>query len=375
MYNIENYFDYAATCPMEEEILRCYMEYCKKYWGNSSSLHQIGNKANNELEKMRENIMGLLNIDPNIGKIYFTSGGTESDNIALNNLIFHTEDMEERQMISSIEHDAIKNSIRTNQYYSIPVNNKGIVDLNYIKNNIDNVKGVISIMAVNNEIGTIQPIKEIYDIVSNYPYVYFHTDGVQAISKINIDFNKVDMLSSSAHKFYGPKGIGFIYIKNDLFNKVNPVIKGGNHEYGISSGTVNVPAIMSMRDALQFSKYNYVSDRYRNFKEIILNKLDKYIDTINGDIEQSIPSILNISFKNFEGEEIMSYLSMEGYSISTGSACSSNHVDQQNNVSHVLKAIGLTDQQARNSIRISFGYWNTEESVNNLANLIKEYVK
>jgi cysteine desulfurase len=292
MYLIEKYFDYAATCPMAKPILD---KLYKNYWGNSSSLHSWGHKAKVELEKAREDMMKILNINPDIGRIYFTSGGSESDNIALSGtqLLKH-----QYKLTSQIEHDAIHRNLNSDILPHIPANRNGIVDLNYIRNKINEDKenkiGLISVMAINNETGVIQPIEEIYDLCKE-KNIIFHTDAVQAIGKIDIDFNKVDILSGSAHKFYGPKGIGFIYIKNKIFDQIKPVIYGGGHEYGISSGTVNVPGIMAMRDALLYTidKNKKNNDKYKKFKEIVLNTLEGYIQ-VNGDLKNSIPHILNI---------------------------------------------------------------------------------
>jgi cysteine desulfurase len=376
MQNYKNYFDYCATTPIPELVLHKFEENFKNIYGNSSSLHEMGNNAKYELEKAREDIMKFLNIYNNLGKIYFTSCGTESDNIVIRGL--KKIEGKNKIMISSIEHDAILESAKHCNYdvIYIPVNEKGLVDLEFIKNNLSDEIALVSVMTVNNETGIIQPIEEIYDMCKEYNNIIFHTDAIQAIGKIKINFNKVDVLSGSAHKFYGPKGIGFLYIKDEYKDYFEPVVYGGGHEYGISSGTVPVPLIMSMADALLYS-HNKLNDgvmeKYNLFKELIITKLNSHIK-VNGCIRYSLPCVLNVSFNDFEGEEIISYLNMEGFYISATSACTTNHSNEQGKLSHVLKAMGYDDQRIRNSVRISFGTYTTTESINHLIRTIKEYI-
>ncbi len=375
------YLDHAATTPMLPEIIEKMMPYLNERFGNASSLHLYGEEAKQALEQSRETIAKLLNAESD--EIYFTSGGTESDNIAI---IGSARESDKKQiMTSNIEHEAVIEPIRyLEKEYGykadyLRVDEYGIVDLNLLERIINPGTLLVSVMMANNEIGTIEPIKDIVRMAKRYD-VLVHTDAVQAVGKMKIDVKElgVDMLSASAHKFYGPKGIGFIYIKRGT--PVSNIIFGGGHERGMRSGTENVPGAVGMAAALKYcyEKFDTLEEKYVGWKEKILSACEDIGDyKLNGHPTNRLVSTLSLAFKGVNGESLMQALSMNGIAVSTGSACSSH--SSHRDVSRILRAIGLSEDFAQGTIRVVTGADNTDEQIDyfiqNLYQIIKKLRK
>ncbi len=364
------YADNAATTQLDEEALKAMMPYLKTEYGNASEPYAFARPAKNALKESREIIASCINADPD--EIFFTSGGTESDNWAIKGIMIGTA--KKRELITtSIEHHAILNSAATIEKvgYSVtylPVNSIGQVLPEVLESNLSSRTEMVSIMLSNNEIGTIQPIKELAKIAHSKG-VLFHTDAVQAVGHIPIDVKNldVDMLSASAHKFNGPKGIGFLYIKKGT--PLNSYVDGGAQELGMRAGTENIPAIVGMAIAL---KRNCV-DMDSNIKHILSleSSLMNRLESSNLKFKRNgglniIPGNISLSFRNAEGEMILHRLDLKGIYVSTGSACDSKNTQ----ISHVLKAIGLQEEYAKGTIRISLGKYNTTEDINTIANVL-----
>lgn len=364
------YADNAATTQLDEEALKAMMPYLKTEYGNASEPYAFARSAKKALKESREIIAFCINADPN--EIFFTSGGTESDNWAIKGIMIGTA-KEQELITTSIEHHAILNSAATIERVGfpvtyLPVNSSGQVLPEVLEANLSSRTEIVSIMLSNNEIGTIQPIKELAKIVHSKG-VLFHTDAVQAVGHIPIDVKDldVDMLSASAHKFNGPKGIGFLYVKKGT--PLNSYADGGAQELGMRAGTENIPAIVGMAIALKRN----CADMDSNIKHILsleshlMNRLDSSNLEFkrNGGVN-TIPGNISLSFRNVEGEMILHRLDLKGICVSTGSACDSKRTQ----ISHVLKAIGLQKEYAKGTIRISLGKYNTIEDVETIANVL-----
>lgn len=372
------YADNAATTQLDEEALKAMMPYLKTEYGNASEPYAFARPAKRALIESREIIASCINADPD--EIFFTSGGTESDNWAIKGIMIGTA-KEHELITTSIEHHAILNSAATIERAGfsvtyLPVNSIGQVLPEVLKSNLSSGTKLVSIMLSNNEIGTIQPIKELARIAHSKG-VLFHTDAVQAVGHIPINVKElgVDMLSASAHKFNGPKGIGFLYIKKGT--PLNSYADGGAQELGMRAGTENIPAIVGMAIALKRN----CADMDVNIKHILSleRRLMNRLDSSNLEFKRNggvdiIPGNISLSFRNFGGEMILHRLDLKGICVSTGSACDSKNTQ----ISHVLKAIGLQEDYAKGTIRISLGKYNTIEEVDTIANvlmgiLIKRY--
>ena len=364
------YADNAATTQLDEEALKAMMPYLKTEYGNASEPYAFARPAKRALKESREIIASCINADPD--EIFFTSGGTERDNWAIKGIMIGTA-KEHELITTSIEHHAILNSAATIERVGfsviyLPVNSIGQVLPEVLKSNLSSRTKIVSIMLSNNEIGTIQPIKELAKIAHSKG-VLFHTDAVQAVGHIPIDVKElgVDMLSASAHKFNGPKGIGFLYIKKGT--PLNSYADGGAQELGMRAGTENIPAIVGMAIALKRN----CADMDANIKHILslesslMNRLDSSNLEFkrNGGVNK-IPGNISLSFRNFEGEMIIHRLDLKGICVSTGSASDSKNTQ----ISHVLKAIGLQEDYAKGTIRISLGKYNTIEDVDTIANVL-----
>ncbi len=366
------YLDNAATTPMDPRVIEEINKHFKETYGNSSSLHSIGQKAGQILLKSRENIASL--IKANRDDIFFTSSGTEADNLAIFGVCSKNKDRGNHIITSTIEHHAVENPNKELEKIGfevtfLPVNNYGVIDINELENTITNNTILISVMFANNEIGTIEPIKEIGAIAKKHD-VIFHTDAVQAFGKVPIDVDdmNIDLLSASAHKLYGPKGVGMLYIRNKGARKgwgkyIEPIMYGGGHERDMRPSTVNVPGIAGFAKAVELAKEEMEVESQRQIK--LRDKIIKWTTEniedcyLNGHPTQRLPNNVNISFKYIEGESIVLDLDMEGIATSTGSACSSKSLDP----SHVLLAIGLKPEDAHGSLRISLGRFVSEEDV------------
>ena len=364
------YFDIAATTPLNHEVADHIHEINKNIFGNASSVHQIGQKAHNLVERSRKKIASILNCKES--EIYFTSGGSESNNIALRGSIIPGDHF----ITSSYEHPAISNVASFFEQNNIEVSYvdpdlNGIINPEHIYRKLKSNTRLISIMLANNEIGSINPIKDIVSLCKN-KNILIHTDAVQYIGKKNIDISdlNVDSLSLGAHKFYGPKGIGALYIKNGTL--VNPLIIGGGQEKGISPGTENVALISGMAYALELSIKNIEnSTKHINKMESLFYKLlnDTAIKyKVNGD--DRLPGFINITFFNFDGHGLLLNLDMRNIAISFGSACSSGSAK----ASKALLSTGMDEDTANSTVRITIGSFIKRDDIINLVNTIKEII-
>lgn len=359
------YMDNAATTNISPEVLDSMMPYLTTQYGNPSSIYSIGRESRKAIEYAREQVSKALNCDTN--EIYFTSGGSESDNWAIKGVAFANENKGKHIITTSIEHHAVLHTCKYLEKYGfeityLPVKSNGIIDINDLKKAIRKDTILISIMYANNEIGSIQPIKEIGEIAKENN-IYFHTDAVQAIGNIPINLKElnIDLLSLSAHKFHGPKGVGVLYIRKGV--KISNMIHGGGQEKNMRAGTENVAGIVGLGKAIELStidiekKSKYlITLRERLIKGI----MESIPDTIlNGDPINRLPGNVNVCFKYIEGESILLMLDMKGICASSGSACTSGSL----NPSHVLLAIGLPHEIAHGSLRLTLSEENTQEEI------------
>ncbi len=360
------YMDYSATTPVKKEVLDEMMPYYTTYFGNASSFHQFGREAKEGLDKAREQVAALINAQPR--EIFFTNGGTESDNWALQGVAFSRKNKGNHIITSKIEHHAI---LHTCEYLEkvhgfevtyLDVDADGKVDLEQLKQVISDNTILVSIMYANNEVGTIQPIKEITEIAHKYGAL-MHTDAVQASGNIPVDVKDldVDLMSMSSHKIYGPKGIGALYMKKGI--KIHNFIHGGAQEKKKRAGTENIPAIVGYGKAAELAKANmehHVTELTR-LREKLINGIVETIPhiKINGHRTDRLPGNANISFEFIEGEGILLLLDQLGIGASSGSACTSGSLDP----SHVLMALGLPHELAHGSLRLTVGDFTTEDDI------------
>lgn len=370
------YMDNAATTPIKREVLEAMMPYFTDKYGNPSSIYSIGGQSRNAIERAREKVSKVFNAKPQ--EIFFTSCGSESDNWAIKGIAYANRKRGNHIITSKIEHHAV---LHTCQYLEkqgfkvtyLDVDEYGFINLDQLKESIRDDTILISIMFANNEIGTIQPIAEIGKIAKEKG-IYFHTDAVQAIGNIKIDVNElnIDLLSLSAHKFYGPKGIGALYIRQGV--KIDPLISGGAQERNRRAGTENVPYIVGLGKAIELAYKNIDehNEKLTKLRKRLIKGIFDNIDYVrlNGDEEKRLPGNANFCFRFIEGESILLSLDMEGIAGSSGSACTSGSLDP----SHVLLAIGLPHEIAHGSLRLTLGDFNTEEDVDYVVEKLTEIV-
>ena len=370
------YFDNAATTKLDDEVLKEMLPYLKDNYGNPSSIYKLGREARKAIEDSREKIAKVLNCKAN--EIYFTAGGSESDNTAIKGIAKANKKRGNHIITSKIEHPAVLETCKQLEKEGfeityISVDEKGIVDLEELKKSIKPTTILITIMFANNEIGTIQPIEEIGKIAKGNN-IYFHTDSVQAVGSIKIDVQKlnIDSLSLSGHKFYGPKGVGALYVKTGVpFEKF---ISGGHQERNKRAGTENVAGIVGIGKAIELA-YENIDEYNKKIKELrdyYVKQVEEKIPyiKINGDMEKRLPGNSNISFRFIEGEGLLLNLDLKGICASSGSACTSGSLDP----SHVLLAIGLPHEIAHGSLRVSIGKYNTKEEIDYLIENLMEIV-
>ena len=370
------YFDNAATTQLDEEVLQEMIPYLRENYGNASSIYKLGREARKTVEDSRERIAKILNCKSN--EIYFTAGGSESDNTAIKGIARAYKKKGNHIITSKIEHPAVLETCKELEKEGfevtyISVDENGLVNLEELEKSIRPTTVLITIMFANNEIGTIQPIEEIGKIAKEND-VYFHTDAVQAVGSVRIDVQKlnIDSLSLSGHKFYGPKGIGALYVKTGV--KFEKYISGGHQERNKRAGTENVAGIVGIGKAIELA-YDNLDEHNRKIKEL----RDYYVEQIkekisyikiNGDMEKRLPGNSNISFRFIEGESLLLNLDLKGICASSGSACTSGSLDP----SHVLLAIGLPHEIAHGSLRITIGKYNTKEEIDYLVENLVEIV-
>jgi len=371
------YLDNAASTAVHPEVVKEMLPYFDLQYGNPSSIHQFGRKTKNAIEKARKQVAALIGAEPD--EITFTSGGTESNNTIFYGIKFQGAKFEGSQIItSSIEHDAVLKPIREFekngcQVTYLPVDEHGIVNSDDITNSITPQTVMVSIMFANNEVGTIQPIKEISKICNKYQ-IPLHTDAVQAAGKVPINVKElgIDALSISSHKINGPKGIGALFIKKGL--KIVPYITGGGQENGLRSGTENVASIVGFGKACEIAKerFNENISHFQTLHSSMLSRIVKEIPHVklNGHPEKRIFNNIHFTFLGVNGEDLIIKLDEHGIAASTGSACS---VHTQK-ASHVLKAMDFNHEQITGSLRMSFGYMNTLDEVEQTVEVLKMVV-
>ncbi len=359
------YMDNAATTPVKKEVLDEMIPFFTEKYGNPSSVYSLASQSKKILEDSREKIGNIIGAKQR--EIYFTGSGSEGDNWAIKGIAYGNKDKGNHIITTKIEHHAV---LHTCEYLEkkgfevtyLDVDEYGLIDLEDLKNAITDKTILISIIFANNEIGTIQPIKEIGEIAKEKG-IYFHTDAVQAIGHIEIDVNElnIDLLSMAAHKFYGPKGIGALYIRQGT--KIDSLITGGGQERNKRAGTENVPAIVGMAKAIELAYENLEekNEKLIRLRDSLIEKIRSKIGytKLNGHPTKRLPNNVNISFNFIEGESLLLSLDMVGVSGSSGSACTSGTLDP----SHVLLAIGLPHEIAHGSLRLSLGDFNTEEEI------------
>lgn len=373
---MDNYFDNAATTRTDDEVLKEMLPYFSQSYGNPSSIYKIGRENRKAVEEAREKVAKAINVEPN--EIYFTAGGSESDNTAIRGIAYAYKQRGNHIITSKIEHPAVLETCKQLEKEGfevsyIGVDEKGIVNLEELKNSIKETTTLITIMFANNEIGTIEPIKEIGKIAKENNII-FHTDVVQAVGSVKIDVKEmnIDSLSLSGHKFYGPKGIGALYVKKSV--RFQKFVNGGHQEKNKRAGTENVPGIVGLGKAIEVA-YSNLEEHNKKIKELrdyYVEEVKKRIPyiKINGDMENRLPGNSNISFRFIEGEGLLLNLDLKGICASSGSACTSGSLDP----SHVLLAIGLPHEIAHGSLRITIGKYNTKEEVDYLLNNLEEIV-
>ena len=371
------YLDNNATTPTDERVVEAMLPYfCKKY-GNPSSIYKLANESETAKEEARDKVAKLLNAKPY--EIVFTGCGTESDNFAIKGTAFANRKKGNHIITSSIEHHAVLNACKWLEKQGfevtyIGVDKHGVVNLDELCKAITDKTILISIMHANNEVGTIEPIKEIADIAKDNG-IYFHIDAVQTVGKLPIDVNdlSVDLLSMSGHKFYGPKGVGALYIRKGT--KIDSLLHGGHHERNRRAGTENVPGIVGLGKASEIAMEEFEEEERRvkklrdRLEKGLMEKIDDVI--INGHPERRLSSTLNLSVKYVEGESILLQLNHNGIAASSGSACTSGSFEP----SHVLISMGIPPETAHGSLRFSVGRSNTENDIDKVIEVLPPIVE
>lgn len=370
------YLDNAATTPVKPEVLNDMLSYYKDNFGNPSSIYSYGREAKKAIEEARDKVADALNA--NSDEIFFTSGGSESDNWALKGVAFSLKDIGNHIITSSIEHHAILHACQylEKQGFKItylPVDKNGLINKDDLKNAINDKTVLVSIMLANNEIGTIEPIKDLVSITRERG-ILFHTDAVQAVGNMPIDVKNlgVDMLSLSAHKIYGPKGTGALYIKKGT--KIDSLIQGGEQERNRRAGTENVAGIVGLGTAISIATKN-IDDHIKKLTKLrdkLINGILKIPYTrLNGHPSKRLPGNVNVSFDFVDNESLIFNLDMAGICASAGSACTTGSIDP----SHVLLAIGLSHETANGSLRLTIGDENTESDIDRVLEILPNIIE
>lgn len=373
------YLDNSATTYTDPEVLKEMLPYFTQEYGNASSQHFFGREALKAVDKARERVAKAIGCKPS--EVYFTSGGTESDNWAIKGIAHAHSDKGRHIITSVIEHPAVIKTCNALEKEGfevtyLPVDGEGFISLDALEKAIRKDTVLISIMTANNEMGAIQPISEIGAIAKRHG-VYFHTDAVQAIGNVPIDVVKdnIDLLSMSGHKFYGPKGVGVLYKRNGL--KIGRFMDGGEQERNLRASTINTPAIVGMGKAIEMAVENmsknnaHIASLRDRFVAQVLDKIDSIYYNGPKDTSKRLPSNANFSFEYIEGESILMHLDMAGIAVSSGSACSSGSLEP----SYVLLSIGVPIEVAHGSIRFSFGKNNTQDEVDYTVDVLVETVR
>lgn len=371
------YFDHSATTPVDDDVAKLMLEYMTEKFGNPSSIHSFGREVRKAVDEARGHVAALLGANAN--EIFFTSGGTEADNIALKGVALANRKKGNHIITTAIEHHAI---LHTCEYLEkqgftityLPVDENARVRVEDVRNAITDKTVLISVMFANNEVGTIQPIKEIGEIAKEKG-IYFHTDAVQAVGNYPIDVKElnIDLLTLSGHKFHGPKGIGALYARRGV--RIEALQQGGGQERSLRPGTENVPGIIGLGKAAEIAKRDMEKKvaHITALKEKLMAGIQEKISDIklNGHPTLRMPGNVNFSFRFVEGESLLLNLDLKGIAASSGSACTSGSLDP----SHVLLAMGLTHEVAHGSLRISLGRGNTEEDIDYCLTVLPEIIE
>ncbi len=368
--------DHSATSPVDSEVLKAMEPYFMESYGNASTLYSLGREARKAMESSREKVASIIGASTD--EIIFTSGGTESDNIAIKGIAYRLKRRGNHIITSNIEHPAVDETCKYLEKNGfevtyLPVGKDGIVKTSDLKDAITDKTILITIMHANNEIGTIQPIREIGRIARENKIV-FHTDAVQSVGKIpvNVEELNIDLLSLSGHKLYGPKGIGALYVKKGV--RLEPIIHGGGHERGIRPGTENVAGIVGLGKACEIAANNLkeTAEYVTSLRDELINKVLTEIEEsyLNGHRTNRLPNNINFRFTGIEGESLVLQLDAKNIASSTGSACSSKNLLP----SHVLMALGLEEVQAHGSLRLTLGKENKVEDIEYVVESIKNAV-
>ena len=378
-YKIEmkiRYFDHAATTPVREEVIKEMIPYFGMEYGNASVMYSLGRSAKRAINTARRQVANVINCEPS--EVYFTSCGSESDNLAIKGFAYANREKGNHIITSKIEHHAVLDSCKSLEKEGfrvtyLNVDEKGFIDVAQLLNSITPDTILITIMFANNEIGTIEPIEEIGRIAKEKNIV-FHTDAVQAIGNARIDVKKmnIDMLSLSGHKFYAPKGVGALYIKDGI--KIKKLQDGGEQESNLRAGTENVAEIVGLGKAInliygQFDEYN---SKLKELRDYYISEVQRSIPNVkvNGDLVERLPGNASISFSGVDGSELLFKLDELGICASAGSACSTSNPEP----SHVLTAIGLEKEYINGTLRVSFGKDNTKEDAQYLVESLKSII-
>ncbi len=370
------YMDHNATTPVRSEVLAAMMPFFQERFGNASSVHTFGQESRAPIEEARDHVAAL--IGARVGDVYFTSGGTESDNMAVKGIAFANRDRGNHIITTEIEHSEVLRSCAFLEQEGflvtyLPVDRYGLVHPDDVARDVTDRTILITIMHANNEIGTIQPVGDI-GAVARDSGVYFHSDAVQSAGKIPIDVeaSHIDLLYISAHKFYGPKGVGAIYIRKGI--EFEPTNHGGHHEKNMRSGTENTTGIIGLGRASELAHAEQEAEARHliGLRERLQQGITEEIEDccVNGHPEQRLPGTLNVSFPGAEGESLILSLDLKSIAVSSGSACTSGSIEP----SHVLAALGLDPQTALSSLRFSLGRGNTMEDVDYVMNNLPEVV-
>lgn len=371
------YLDHAATTPVSPAVLEVMLPFFSEYPGNASAVYAAGREARKAVEKARKQVAAAIGAEPR--EILFTSGGSESDNLALKGTAFALKDRGKHIITTAIEHPAVLNTCRWLEKQGFEVtyaqpDSRGWISPEKVMSAIRNDTVLISVMAANNEIGTIEPVAEI-GRSAHEKGILFHTDAVQAVGSIPVSVNEwnADLLSLSAHKFYGPKGIGALYIRRGT--RIDNLIHGGEQERGLRAGTENVPCIAGLGKAIE-EAVNHMDENARkaaSLRDRLADGILRNIPgvSINGPEENRLPNNCSLRFEKIDGEALLLRLDLAGIAASSGSACTSGSQE----ISHVLRAVGLTEEEARSSLRLTTGPDNTEAEIDTAVQTISDIVK
>ena len=371
------YLDYAATTPVSEDVMRAMTPYFRETFGNPSSIHGTGREAHRAVDAARKQVADAIGANPR--EIFFTSGGSESDNWALCGAAFAQRGRGNHIITTAVEHHAVLNTCRWLEKQGfrvtyLPVDACGRVDPDQAEKAMDEETVLISVMTANNEIGTLEPIREIGEIARRKG-VLFHTDAVQAVGAVpvNVQETGVDLLSLSAHKFYGPKGVGALYIREGV--RIDSLIHGGEQEGGLRAGTENLSGIIGLGEAIRLAVERMPENARKTaaLRDRLIRGIMERLDGVrlNGHPADRLPNNCSLSFRDIEGEALLLRLDLAGIAASSGSACASGSLEP----SHVLTAIGLSPETARGSLRMTLGAGTTEEEIDEVIRVLPEIVE